>query len=174
VLHNPIDQMEYTFVIIKPDGVEKQIESKLLSILSEFGMKPVLCNQIKLSKSDVKNTFIHSHEAFLNYMSRSHLTAILVSGENAFQRLRLLKPQIRKFFGDMDDMENFIHTPEAGNEYDLQFRTFFTELSSVKHSLYADMYVKAHLPDDIDLLGRIRILLRHRFHQFHNQWYPLT
>ncbi|MFD1266941.1 nucleoside-diphosphate kinase [Paenibacillus motobuensis] len=146
------DITEYTLLLVKPDGNEKELINIILSYLKEHGgLTEVHRNTFKLSLSQVSDTFIHIYNdrKYRSYMTRGPLTAVLLQGENAVEKLRILKKNIRKMYA-IDVMENIIHSSEVGNEFDLQFRMFFPDLDINKYNLYADLYAKNVFPLNFD------------------------
>ncbi|MED0823861.1 MULTISPECIES: nucleoside-diphosphate kinase [Bacillus cereus group] len=142
-----INTHEYALLVLKPDGVQRELLERILLILENHGLKEVKRNSLQLTPLDVKNIFIHSHQEFLNYMSRGPITAVLLYGHNAFHKLRVLKPLIREYLGG-EDVENILHSSEAGNEYDLQVKACFPEMFVNNFNLFGDMYVKEQLPEN--------------------------
>jgi nucleoside diphosphate kinase len=146
------DASEYALLLVKPDGNEKGLLENILGYLAEYGnLTEVHRNYFRLSVSQVSDTFIHIYNdrKYKSYMTRGPLTAVLLQGQNAVYKLRVLKSSIRKMYST-DVMENIIHSSEVGNEYDLQFRTFFPNLDVNKFSLFADLYLKTNFSFDYE------------------------
>lgn len=145
------DAYEYTLLLVKPDGIEKNLTKFILNYLKTYGLKEVCRNSIVLTKSQVSEFFVHKHNdrKFKEYMTRGPSTAILLKGENAFQKLRILKNHIRKMH-NASIIENILHSSEAGNEYDSQFRIFFPNLDISRFTLFADLYAKITFPTDYE------------------------
>ncbi|MBP2245840.1 nucleoside-diphosphate kinase [Paenibacillus xylanexedens] len=142
------DFFENTLLLVKPDGIEKNLTNIILSYLDEQGgLKEVHRNTFRLSVSQVSDTFIHLYNDrnYKSYMTRGEVTAVLLRGKNAVQKLRNLKSNIRKMYAN-DAMQNIIHSSEVGNEFDLQFRTFFPHLDINHYNMYADLYSKTIFP----------------------------
>ena len=133
--------------MLKPDGYEKNLLQPILHELEKLGMTVIDTNTLHLSPTCIKDLFIHQHDLFLDYITRNNVTAVLLKGENIFHKLRLSKPVLRKHFGG-GEVENILHSSEAGNEYDIQVQAFFPERDIQEICLYADLYAKPYLPTD--------------------------
>lgn len=136
--------MEHSILIIKPDGVQKNIydniciELKRESLLIKKEKKKVLKFDI------VYNNFNSKFEKYeySKYLSSGVCHAILVYGENAAHKCRLIKYRIRnKYKINSEDMKNLLHNSDPGKEYTLQFPIFFEELTLHNYPIYADMLV---------------------------------
>ncbi|PKG46512.1 MULTISPECIES: nucleoside-diphosphate kinase [unclassified Planococcus (in: firmicutes)] len=138
---------EYTLVLIKPDGVEKEAINYVIKSIEELDLKIIQKRYLQLTPKVVREIFIHSIDRFTKYMSRSKVFAILVYGNNAFHKLRVIKPIIRKKMNSVE-VENILHSPESGNEYDMQMRNFFPELNIGDYNNFADMFCKENLSTD--------------------------
>ena len=75
-------------------------------------------------------------------MSSGPIIAIMVRGNYTIDKLIKIKRKLRSDLGvSCDDMQNFIHSADLGNEHYIQTKYLFPELDATKHSLYADMSV---------------------------------
>jgi len=135
---------EYALLIIKPDGVKKCLTNEIVNFLSDRGFKEIIRRNKIISRSFAYNNFTTRYELrpYLEYLSSGESTAIILYGNNAFDRLRILKSDIRIMYGVNGKVENLIHSPEPGNEYQRQFEFFFPDLKRELYSLYVDMYAK--------------------------------
>ena len=140
-----VNANEYGLILFKPDGIENNLTDEILSVFSRYGLEPIKIRIFQLTPRDVLETFANVHQEYIDYMCRRSVMAVLLWGENAFYKIRLLKPQIRQYYGG-GEIENFIHSPESGNEYDIQVRVFFPEINIEEVPMYADMYSKINFP----------------------------
>lgn len=138
---------EYALALIKPDGVEKNLLYEVVCYLKENGMVEIARSTKKLNRTYVGEIFTTKHNGviFKNYMTRGESTAILVKGKNAFDNLRILKVEFRKKYSVDGMIENILHSPEAGNEYEAQLKYYFPNITDNMHCLFCDMYVRVHL-----------------------------
>ena len=92
-----------TFMMIKPDAVERGLIGKILSDIIDNGFEIVALKLTKLSLEDAKSFyFIHNEMPFFKdlteYMSRSSIVAAVIKKENAVS-------EFRKLIGDTDPFE---------------------------------------------------------------------
>ena len=92
-----------TFMMIKPDAVERGLTGKILSDIIDTGFESVALKLTKLSLEDAKSFyFVHNERPFFKdlteYMSRSSIVAAVIKKENAVS-------EFRKLIGDTDPLE---------------------------------------------------------------------
>ncbi|MFA5537231.1 MAG: nucleoside-diphosphate kinase [Bacillota bacterium] len=143
--------MEKTFIMIKPDGVQRNLTGKIISRLEDKGYKLVALKMLQLTEEQAKTHYIeHIEKPFfpsvLAYITSGPVVAMVWEGRNAVKGIRKLMgatdPRdaepgtIRGDFG-IDISKNVIHgadSPEsAQRELDIYFAT--TELLSYQKSL---------------------------------------
>ena len=84
-----------TFMMIKPDAVERGLIGKILSDIIDNGFEIVALKLTKLSLEDAKSFyFVHNERPFFKdlteYMSRSSIVAAVIKEENAVSEFRKL------------------------------------------------------------------------------------
>ncbi len=84
-----------TFMMIKPDAVERGLIGKILSDIIDNGFEIVALKLTKLSLKDAKSFyFVHNEKPFFKdlteYMSRSSIVAAVIKKENAVSEFRKL------------------------------------------------------------------------------------
>ena len=119
--------VERSFVIIKPDGVERNLIGKILEVYEGAGLKVVAMRMEKISKELAEQHYEeHKNQPFfidlIQYITRSRLLAIVLEGENAISKIRKLNgatnPQnaefgtIRKRFA-ISKSENTVHASDS-------------------------------------------------------------
>ena len=84
-----------TFMMIKPDAVERGLIGKILNDISEAGFEIISLKLTHLSIDDAKSFYsVHKDRPFFNdltqYMSRSPIVAAVLKKENAVSEFRNL------------------------------------------------------------------------------------
>ena len=84
-----------TFMMIKPDAVERGLIGKILADITDAGFKFIELKMVKLSLDDAKRFYkIHEDRPFFDdlttYMSRSPIVAAVLSKDNAVDEFRKL------------------------------------------------------------------------------------
>lgn len=133
--------IERTLVMIKPDGVERNLIGKVISIFEENGLKVVGLKKTKLSKEQAKAFYIvHKERPFYedltNYMSSGHIVAMVLEGENAIKKVREImgatdpkeakEGTIRKLFA-LDKEKNTVHGSDSPESAQREIAFFFSE-----------------------------------------------
>ena len=84
-----------TFMMIKPDAVERGLIGKILADIIDAGFQIIELKMVKLSLNDAKRFYkVHQDRPFFNdltaYMSRSTIVAAVLLKENAVNDFRKL------------------------------------------------------------------------------------
>jgi nucleoside-diphosphate kinase len=135
------DQMERTLVMIKPDGVQRNLIGKVISIFEEKGLRVVALKKVKLSKEQAKQFYaVHKERPFFesltDYMSSGPVVAMVLEGEQAIKRVREImgatdpkeaqEGTIRKLFA-IDKEKNTVHGSDSPESAAKEIPFFFSE-----------------------------------------------
>lgn len=119
--------LERSFVIIKPDGVERNLIGKVLEVYEGAGLKVVNMRMEQISKELAEKHYEeHKEQPFFNsliqYITRSKLVALVLEGEGAIEKIRKINgttnPQnaefgtIRRRFA-ISKSENTVHASDS-------------------------------------------------------------
>ena len=134
-----MSNIEQTLSIIKPDAVERNLESKIKTIFQNNGFKIIKEKKIKLEKEDAEKFYkVHETKPFYNdlceYLSSGAIVVMVLEGENAIKLNRDLmgatdpsKAQegtIRKLFGMSID-KNSVHGSDSLENAKIEIDFFF-------------------------------------------------
>lgn len=80
--------LEYTFSMIKPDAVERNLTGKINSMLEDAGLKIVAQKMLHMSKNDAEKFYeVHKERPFygelVQYMSSGPVVVQVLKGDNA-------------------------------------------------------------------------------------------
>ncbi len=133
--------LERTLVMIKPDGVERNLIGKVISIFEEKGLKVVALKKVRLTKEQAKAFYIvHKERPFYEdlttYMSSGPVVAMILEGENAIKRVREImgatdpkeaaEGTIRKLYA-LDKEKNTVHGSDSPESAAKEIAFFFSE-----------------------------------------------
>ncbi|MDK2860959.1 nucleoside-diphosphate kinase [Thermodesulfobacterium commune] len=133
--------MERTLVMIKPDGVQRNLIGKVISIFEEKGLRVVALKKVKLSKEQAKQFYaVHKERPFFesltDYMSSGPVVAMVLEGEQAIKRVREImgatdpkeaqEGTIRKLFA-IDKEKNTVHGSDSPESAAKEIPFFFSE-----------------------------------------------
>ena len=131
--------MERTLSIIKPDAVERNLESKIKSFIEKNNLKIVKSKKLKISKEEASEFYkVHQTKPFYNelcnYLSSGPIVVMVLEGENAVSRNRELmgatdplkaeKGTLRKMYGISID-KNSVHGSDSLANGKIEIDFFF-------------------------------------------------
>ncbi|MBM3229548.1 nucleoside-diphosphate kinase [Candidatus Parvarchaeota archaeon] len=131
--------VERTFIILKPDCMEKGLEGKVLDRIIGAGLKPVALRLARLDKAILDAHYLHLKDkpffpGLVNFMTRCPVILGVFEGEGAVEKLRALcgptdskkaaKGTIRGDFGT-DVQENIIHASDGLESAKQEIERFF-------------------------------------------------
>ena len=134
-----MSKIEQTLSIIKPDAVERNLESKIKTIFQNNGFKIIKEKKIKLEKEDAEKFYkVHETKPFYNdlceYLSSAAIVVMVLERVNAIKSNRDLmgatdpsKAQegtIRKLFGMSID-KNSVHGSDSIENAKIEIDFFF-------------------------------------------------
>ena len=129
-----------TFMMIKPDAVERGLTGKILADIADAGFKIIELKMVKLSLNDAKRFYkIHEKRPFFDdlttYMSRSPIVAAVLSKDNAVDEFRKLigstdpneadNGTIRKKYA-LSKGENSVHGSDSNENAEIESNFHFS------------------------------------------------
>ena len=129
-----------TFMMIKPDAVERGLIGKILADITDAGFKIIELKMVKLSLNDAKRFYkIHENRPFFDdlttCMSRSPIVAAVLSKDNAVDEFRKLigstdpneadNGTIRKKYA-LSKGENSVHGSDSNENAEIESNFHFS------------------------------------------------
>ena len=133
--------MEQTLSIIKPDAVERNLESEIKKIFISDGFKIIKDKKIQITKSEAENFYkVHQTKPFYNdlcaYLSSGPIVVMILEKENAVISNRKImgstNPKdaedgtIRKKYGISID-KNSVHGSDSLENAKIEINFFFKD-----------------------------------------------
>ena len=133
------NSLERTLSIIKPDAVERELETKIKKIFLDNKLNIVDSKKIQISKEEAEEFYkVHQtkpfYEKLCSYLSSGPIIVIILDGENAIQKNRDLmgatNPKkakdgtIRKLYGISID-KNSVHGSDSLENAKAEIDFFF-------------------------------------------------
>ena len=130
---------EQTLSIIKPDAVERNLESKIKSFFEKNNLKILKSKKVKISKEEASEFYkVHQTKPFYgelcNYLSSGPIVVMVLEGENAISRNRELmgstdpkkaeKGTLRGMYGLSID-KNSVHGSDSAENAIIEINFFF-------------------------------------------------
>ncbi len=134
--------MERTLVLIKPDGIRRNISGEIISRIERRGLRIVAMDQRTLDTSTAK-THYEEHaerpffESLVEFITGGPLVAMVVEGERAVEAFRALAGAtdplnatpgtIRGDFG-LEVQNNLVHGSDSSYSAEREIKLFFPTL----------------------------------------------
>ena len=147
--------MERTFVMVKPDGVQRGLIGKIISRLERKGLKIVAMKMMKIEESLAEEHYVeHKEKPFfkdlIGYITSGPVVAMVIEGKEAIKVVRTLvgktNPRealpgtIRGDYG-MDVGRNVIHASDSLESAKREINLFFKEEEIVSYSKTDEIWI---------------------------------
>ena len=134
-----MNNLEQTLSIIKPDAVERNLDSEIKSFFEKNNLKILKSKKVKISKEEASEFYkVHQTKPFYNelcnYLSSGPIVVMVLEGENAISKNRELmgatdplKAQegtLRKMYGVSID-KNSVHGSDSLENAKVEINFFF-------------------------------------------------
>ena len=134
-----MSSLEQTLSIIKPDAVERNLESEIKSFFEKNNLKILKSKKVKISKEEASEFYkVHQTKPFYNdlcnYLSSGPIVVMILEGDNAVLKNRELmgatdptkaaEGTIRKMYGVSID-KNSVHGSDSVENGKIEIDFFF-------------------------------------------------
>jgi len=147
--------LERTFVMIKPDGVQRALIGEIISRLERKGLKIVAMKMLKLNRELAEMHYAeHKEKPFfenlLNYIMSGPVVAMVVEGKGAIKLVRDLvgatnpmEANPGTIRGDLaiDIGRNVIHASDSFESARREISLFFKEIEIFDYSRIDEMWI---------------------------------
>ncbi len=133
--------MEKSFVMVKPDAVERRLMGKILTKFEEKGLQIIATKMILITEDLAKEHYAeHSEKPFfkslVEYITSAPVLAMVIQGDECISVIRKIvgstnpkEAEIGTIRGDyaMDTGRNIIHASDAPDSAKREINLFFKE-----------------------------------------------
>ena len=134
-----MSSLEQTLSIIKPDAVERNLDSEIKSFFEKNNLKIIKIKKVKISKEEASEFYkVHQTKPFYgelcNYLSSGPIVVMILEGENVVSKNRQLMgatdPKkaedgtLRKMYGLSID-KNSVHGSDSVENAKIEINFFF-------------------------------------------------
>ena len=134
-----MSSLEQTLSIIKPDAVERNLESKIKNFFEKNNLKILKAKKVKITKEEASEFYkIHQTKPFYtdlcNYLSSGPIIVMILEGEGAISKNRQLmgatdpskakEGTLRKIYGVSID-KNSVHGSDSSENAKIEIDFFF-------------------------------------------------
>jgi len=131
--------IEQTLSIIKPDAVDRNLESEIKNLFEKNNLKVIKNKKVEISKEEASEFYkVHQTKPFYNdlcsYLSSGPIIVMILEGENAISKNRELmgatdpknaeEGTIRKMYGLSID-KNSVHGSDSVENGKIEINFFF-------------------------------------------------
>lgn len=141
--------MEKSFVMMKPDTVQRRLMGKVLSRFEEKGLQIIATKLMIISEDLAKNHYgEHSEKPFfndlVNYITSGPVLAMVIQGDECISLIRKIvgatnpkEADLGTIRGDfaMDTGRNIIHASDSGSSAEREIALFFDESELCDYSM---------------------------------------
>lgn len=150
-----MNDIERTFVMVKPDGVKRRLIGETILRLEKVGLRIVAMKMLRLTKTMAEQHYaVHKGKPFydglVKFISSGAVVAMVVEGKNAVKRVRKIvgatKPMeaevgtIRGDFG-MDIGRNIVHAADSPENAKIEYSIYFTEKDIISNELPDETWI---------------------------------
>ncbi|MBC7080767.1 MAG: nucleoside-diphosphate kinase [Thermoplasmatales archaeon] len=147
--------MERTFLMIKPDGVQRRLIGKILQRIEDCGFKIVAIKFLKISREMAEKHYMaHKGKNFfdglINYITSGPVLAMVVEGKDAVSRVRkivgptnpsdAMPGTIRGDFSQ-DIGRNIIHASDSKETAEKEIKLWFSKDEIVEYSMDDERWI---------------------------------
>lgn len=147
--------MERTFVMVKPDGVQRGLIGQIISRLECKGLKIVAMKMLRISRELAEEHYAeHKAKPFfsslVSYITSAPVVAMVVEGKNAVKVVRKLigatnpaEAEPGTIRGDfaLDLGRNVVHASDSLASAEREIRLFFKEVEILEYGRETDVWV---------------------------------
>ena len=134
-----MSNLEQTLSIIKPDAVERNLDSEIKSFFEKNNLKIIKSKKVKISKEEASEFYkVHQTKPFYgelcNYLSSGPIVVMILEGENVVSKNRQLmgatdpkkaeEGTLRKLYGLSID-KNSVHGSDSVENAKIEINFFF-------------------------------------------------
>ena len=136
-----MSNLEQTLSIIKPDAVERNLDSEIKSFFEKNNLKIIKSKKVKISKEEASEFYkVHQTKPFYNdlcnYLSSGPIVVMILEGDNAVSKNRELmgatdplkaeEGTLRKMYGISID-KNSVHGSDSVENAKIEISFFFKD-----------------------------------------------
>ncbi|RLF50757.1 MAG: nucleoside-diphosphate kinase [Thermoplasmata archaeon] len=147
--------MERTFVMIKPDGVQRRLIGKILQRFEQAGLKIVAMKFLKVSHELAEKHYeVHKdkpfYESLIKYITSGPVVAMVIEGQNAIERVRKMvgatdpqKADPGTIRGDFCQHigRNVIHASDGKETAEKEISLWFNEDEIISYSMDDERWI---------------------------------
>tara|TARA_Y100001960_G_scaffold65988_1_gene69437 strand:+ start:116 stop:523 length:408 start_codon:yes stop_codon:yes gene_type:complete len=134
-----MSNLEQTLSIIKPDAVERNLDSEIKSFFEKNNLKIIKSKKVKISKEEASEFYkVHQTKPFYgelcNYLSSGPIVVMILEGDNAVLKNRQImgatdplkaeEGTLRKMYGVSID-KNSVHGSDSIENAKKEIKFFF-------------------------------------------------
>ena len=134
--------VERTFIMIKPDGVNRGLVGDIISRFERKGFKIVALKMLKMTREEAEELYsVHRgkpfYDSLVDFVTSGPVVVMIIEGESAISVARTMigptdgrKAPPGTIRGDysLSIQENIIHASDSQESYEREHRIFFPDI----------------------------------------------
>ncbi len=147
--------MERTFVMVKPDGVQRGLIGEVVSRIERKGMKIVAMKMLHITQETAERHYAEHREkpffnALVDYITSGPVVAMVVEGRNAISVIRKLVGKTNPIEADpgtirgdlaMDIGRNIVHASDSPESAEREIGIFFSSEEVIDYRKFDEIWV---------------------------------
>ena len=147
--------MERTFVMVKPDGVQRGLIGEVVSRIERKGMKIVAMKMLHITQETAERHYAEHREkpffnALVDYITSGPVVAMVVEGKNAISVIRKLVGKTNPVEADpgtirgdlaMDIGRNIVHASDSPESAEREIGIFFSSEEVIDYRKFDEIWV---------------------------------
>ena len=147
--------MERTFVMVKPDGVQRGLIGEVVSRIERKGMKIVAMKMLHITQETAERHYAEHREkpffnALVDYITSGPVVAMVVEGKNAISVIRKLVGKTNPIEADpgtirgdlaMDIGRNIVHASDSPESAEREIGIFFSSEEVIDYRKFDEIWV---------------------------------
>jgi nucleoside-diphosphate kinase len=149
------DKKERTFLLIKPDAVQRGKVGQIISRFEDKGLKLVAMKLLKVSPEQAAQQYAchrgkDFYESLVEFICSGPCVAMVLEGRNAVALCRRImgatdpmqsQPGTIRGDGSLDVKHNLIHGSDSAESFAHEVQVYFTESEILKYSLELEPWI---------------------------------
>ena len=147
--------MERTFVMVKPDGVQRGLVGEVISRIERKGLKIVALKMVQITHGKAREHYAEHKEkpffsSLIDYITSGPVVAMVVEGKEAVTVVRNLVGKTNPTEADpgtirgdlaMDIGRNVVHASDSLNSADREIGIFFSDDEIIDYRKFDEIWV---------------------------------
>jgi nucleoside-diphosphate kinase len=149
------DRKEKTFILLKPDAIQRGLSGKIISRFEEKGLKIVAAKLVQVTREQAERHYdVHKgkrfFESLVEFITSAPCLALVLEGRNAIKLCRRIMGATEPLDADpgtirgdfsLDVKHNLVHGSDCPDSYAHEVKVYFTEQEILDYRLELESWI---------------------------------